>query len=160
MARITFSGLDGYMEQLNRLGENVEEIVGKSIYQGADILANEVKDGIDGLKTDGEHTTPYETDRRTKQKEGLKEGFGIAKMQNNNGFSNVLVGFEGYNSQVTTKKYPQGQPNKMVARIFNSGTSFNRKQPFFDKAVRMSRKKVQEKMKEVFEGEVENIMKE
>ncbi|MDD3394176.1 MAG: hypothetical protein PHG19_06000 [Anaerotignum sp.] len=160
MARITFTGLSEYMEKIQRLGMNAEEIAGKAIYEAAGILANEVKSGINGLDAEGDgNVTADETERRKKQKDGLKDGFGIAVIRNDNGFINVLVGFGGYND-VRTPKFKNGQPNQMVARIFNSGTSHNRKQPFFDNAVKLSRKRVQLKMKEIFENEIENIMRE
>ena len=87
------------------------------------------------------------------------ESFGIAKMQDDHGFRNVKIGFDGYN-EVKTKSFPNGQPNVMVARIFNSGTSFSSKQPFFDKAVRATRSTAKQKMIEVAEKELEKIAKE
>lgn len=157
MGRITFTGLSEYMEKIQRLGLNTEEIAGKAIYEAAGILANEAKSGIDSL--DIGDTTDYETERREKQKDGLKDGFGIATMRNDSGFINVLVGFGGYNS-VKTPMFKNGQPNQMVARIFNSGTSHNRKQPFFDSAVKSSRGRIKSKLKEVFESEMERTMRE
>lgn len=157
MARITFTGLDGYIESLERLGKSTGKAAGKAVYEAAGILADEVKKGIQGL--DAGDKTPQETERREKQKEGLEKSFGIAGIREDNGFINVLVGFEGYND-VKTQKFPNGQPNQMVARIFNSGTSHNRKQPFFDNAVRSTKSRAKAKMKEIFENEIEKIMKE
>lgn len=160
MAKISFTGLDSYMEKLQKLGQNADEFASKAIYEAAGIVADEIRSGIDSLDVNGEeNATKYEVERREKQKQGLIESFGIANAQNDNGFINVKVGFEGYN-QIKTPKYPRGQPNKMVARIFNSGTSYNRKQPFFDTAVRISKKRAQLKMKEVFESEIEKTIKE
>lgn len=36
---------------------------------------------------------------------------------------NVKIGFDGYNN-IRSKRWPQGQPNQMVARAIESGTSW------------------------------------
>ena len=157
MARIKIYGFKKYEEQLENLSRSISEIEGKAIYEGAGLVADAVREGIDSIKTDGNST--WEKTRREKQNQGLKDGFGIAPLQDDNEFLNVKLGFNGYNSSVETKKFPNGQPNAMVARVFNSGTSVVTKQPFFDEAVRKMRKPAQEKMKEVFENEIDEIMK-
>ena len=69
------------------------------------------------------------------------------------------MGFDGYNS-VTTLKYPTGQPNVMVARMFNSGTSSMSKQAFFDQAVNASRAAAKNTAVQKIEQEFEKINKE
>ena len=72
------------------------------------------------------------------QKKGLLEGFGVSPIQNSDGYINVKIGFAGYNS-VKTKKYPKGQPNALIARVTNSGSSYRQKTRFVDKAVSSTR---------------------
>ena len=60
-------------------------------------------------------------------------------MQNENGYINVKLGFDGYNS-VKTKKYPKGQPNALIARVTESGSSYRTKTPFIRPAVRATKK--------------------
>lgn len=156
MAKITFHGLSEYITALERLNRNISEIEGQAIYESAKVVADAVRDGINGLKTAGRK--PYERKRREEQKKGLQESFGISSLRNDNGFLNVKLGFDGYNS-VETRKFPNGQPNAMIARVFNSGTSHNTKQPFFDKAIRATRQKALEKMKECLEQGIEQEMK-
>lgn len=156
MAKITFHGLSEYITALERLSRDISEIEGQAIYESAKVVADAVREGIDGLKTDGRK--PYERKRREEQKKGLQESFGISPLRDDNGFLNVKLGFNGYNS-VETRKFPNGQPNAMVARVFNSGTSHNKKQPFFDKAIRATRQKALEKMKERLEQGIEQEMK-
>lgn len=157
MANIKIYGFKKYEKQLEDLSRNISEIEGQAIYESAKVVADAVRDGIDGLKTDGRK--PYERKRREKQKQGLQESFGISPLRDDNGFLNVKLGFNGYNSRVETKQFPNGQPNAMVARVFNSGASGVTKQPFFDKAVRRMRKPAQERMKQVLEDEIEKIMR-
>lgn len=157
MAKAKVYGLDEYSKLISQASKEVEHIVDTSIYAGANIIADSIKDGIRGLRTSGR--SEWETRKREKQKQGLIESFGIAKMQDDHGFRNVKIGFDGYN-EVKTKSFPNGQPNVMVARIFNSGTSFSSKQPFFDKAIRATRSTAKQKMIEVAEKELEKIAKE
>ena len=64
----------------------------------------------------------------------MLEGFGIARMQDENGYFNVKVGFDGYNAN-KTKKWPNGKPNSMIARSIEGGTSWKPKHPFVAPAV-------------------------
>ena len=161
MAKITFSGLDTYMEQLERLGQNSETAAKVALYEGAKIAADEMRESIRALPTQEEWGTKSDPARgiKKKQKQGLLDGFGISPMQNENGSINVKIGFHGYNA-FKTKQYPNGQPNAMIARAVESGTSFLRKTPFVARAVRKTKQRAEERMKEVFEDEIEKIMKE
>lgn len=161
MAKITFSGLDTYMEQLERLGQNSENAAKMALYEGARIAADEMRESIQRLPTQEEWGSKTEPAKGIKkvQKQGLLDGFGISPMQNEDGCINVKIGFHGYNA-FKTKQYPNGQPNAMIARSVESGTSFQRKTPFVARAVRKTKQRAEAKMKEIFENEIEKIMKE
>ena len=91
------------------------------------------------------------------QKQGLINGFGIAPMQNDNGYLHVKLGFDGYNS-VKTKNYPNGQPNSVIARSVNSGTSFRQRIPFVDNAVSRAKAAAEEKMIKKLDTEIKDVM--
>ena len=80
------------------------------------------------------------------EKQGLLEGFGISPMENENGYYNVKLGFDGYNS-VKTHKYKQGQPNVLIARITESGSSYRAKTPFIRPAVNSTKNEAIKKQK-------------
>ena len=155
MARISIYGLEELQKKLERTEKSITKIQGTAIYAGADVLADAIKSGIQNIRTDGPSAS--ETARRKKQKQGLIESFGIAPMQNDNGFINVKLGFDGYND-VDTPSYPKGQPNAMVARMYNSGTSSLSKQAFFDKAVRSARNPAKKKVQQVLEDEINKLI--
>ena len=92
------------------------------------------------------------------QRDGLIESFGISKMQDSNGYINVKLGFDGYNS-IRTQKYPQGQPNVLIARIYENGGSTAEKQPFIKPALNKTRKAAQAKMAEVIDAETAKLMR-
>ena len=78
-------------------------------------------------------------------------------MKDDAGYLNVKIGFDGYNA-MRTEKYPQGQPNQLVARGVESGTSWKQKHPFVRPAINASRKRAEAKMAEVLDKEIEKVM--
>ena len=159
MARIktTFSdGINEYLQTLNRLGKEIEGISKQAIYEGAKIIADEIKNNIEALPTDEEWGTPkkMKAGPTKAEKENIAWGLGIAHMQDNKGTINTKIGYDdaGYDEN--------NKPIQMIARSVNSGTSFMKKNPFFEKGVRNSRNKAKQKMIEVAEKELEKIAKE
>lgn len=139
MAKITFKGLEEYELLLSRLGKETGRIAGKAIYEGADIVADAVRQNISSLPQ-----------RTGVTKRGLEEGFGIAPLQDDNGYINVKLGFDGYNAN--------GVPNVLMARLYESGKSNMPKNAFVRKAVNRSRKQAEAKMAEVIDSEIKKIM--
>lgn len=155
MARLNVGrGLEEYLSQLGNLEFYAEEQIGKAIYYGADIVADAVKEAIDTIpsRENGSAKGIYEDQRK-----GLKDGMGIARMRNDNGYFNVSIGFDGYNTHAT-KTYPKGQPNAMIARAMERGTSFAPKSPFVNKAVNRVKQKAEEKMQETLDKEIKKTM--
>lgn len=147
MANIKLKGFEDYERIIWNLEQNTEDIVASSIYEGAKVVADAVKIQINGIRSDG--PSEYEKRRRLIQIRGLKESMGISSMRNDNGFINVKIGFDGYNEL--------GQPNVMIARVFESGTSFSSKQPFFKRAINQSRKTCETKMKLEIDKQIKAI---
>ena len=139
MARLRFTGLKDYEMQLSRLKRGADEIAGKAIYAGSEIIADAIKQSIQGLPS-----------RTGATKQGLLDGFGIAPLQNDSGYLNVKTGFDGYNAK--------GVPNALMARVYESGTSKVPKHPFVRPAINASRKRAEAKMAEVLDEEIKKIM--
>ena len=161
MATLTFRGLEEYEAQISRIFKDTEKICGRVTYAGAKIIADEIKKGIESLPVITGHGTeekPLPGGVTAVQKAGLIDGFGISGLQNDNGFYNVKIGFDGYN-RTRTEMYPQGQPNQLVARGVESGTSWKQKKPFIRPAINRARKRAEQEMKNVFDTEIEKIAK-
>lgn len=164
MATLKMQGLEEFERMLSKLSslETVESICGNTIYEGAKIVADAISAEIDALPTVDPRSRGTESRKldglTSLQKKGLADGFGITPMRNEGGYYNVKLGFDGYN-QVKTKKYPSGQPNVMIARSINSGTSFRAKNAFVDRAVRSSRKQAEEVMLQTAESEFQKLTK-
>ena len=159
MAKFQFEGVDKLVAEYEKLEKNTEQVIGKAIYNGAGVVAKAIKSSIESISTDNRYGTPENptTGPSTIQKIGLQHALGIAKLRNDNGFRNVKIGFDGYNN-VKTKRWPQGQPNMMVARAIESGTSWMQKQPFMRKAEQSSRSQCEKVMSETVDKEIQRII--
>lgn len=159
MAKIDFKGIDDYAKALGTLWKESENIVKKAVYEGADVVANEIKQGLRSIPVDervGAEENPV-TGVGRRQKADLINGFGLSPMENKDGYINTKAGFDGYGS-IKTKKYPKGQPLAMLMRSVESGTSFRKKTPVIRKAVTRARKPAEAKMAETVEAEIKKIM--
>lgn len=156
MAKLKFKGLEEYEKQLIKLQSISRACVGEAIHDGAAVVADAVKQAIESLPVDNRLVKDGEmlNGVSTLQKQGLIESFGIAKLQDDNGYINVKLGFDGYNG-VRTASYPSGQPNAVIARSVNSGTSFRRRIPFVDNTVRAKKAACEAMMKKKFDEVLE-----
>lgn len=160
MAKITMEGLDEYTKALSRLQTGVKDkVIGPAIYQGAEIVADRVRAEIQSLPVDGGHGTPANPlmGPNQIQKDALLASFGISRMQEDDGVYNVKLGFEGYNP-IRTRRWPNGQPNAMIARAIERGTSFLQKNPFMKRATGSSKIHALEAMKKSVERDITDIM--
>lgn len=155
MARFKVNpNLDKYNKQLEQLQlETRDKIIGEAVYKGAGIVADAVRANINGLRTSND----FHKALTPKQKEGLLSGLGISRMKDENGFINVKIGFNGYNS-IRNKRYPNGQPNALVARSIEKGTSTAPAQRFVAPAVKRAQSSAESAMQDVVESEINKIM--
>ena len=161
MAKITFPGLNDYELMISKLSKGVDDIAGKAIYAGAGIVADAIKENIKALpivRGYGTTENPLPGGVTAPQKAGLIDGLGISPMQSDAGYLNVKIGFDGYNA-TKTDKYPQGQPNQLVARGVESGTSWKKKSPFIRPAINASKSRAEAEMARILDQEIEKITK-
>mgnify|MGYP007061163747 CR=1 FL=1 len=70
MANVKIYGLEQFAGKLSRLSAETEQIVGRGLHDGAAVMADRIKTGIAGIRTDG--PSDWEHQRREKQKAGLR----------------------------------------------------------------------------------------
>lgn len=161
MATIQFKRGDEYLAKIARLEASLKsQVLGEAIYGAAGIVADEIRSSLERVPTDeGYGTRESPTQGPTAyQVRGLADSLGIASMQDDGtGYLNVKIGFDGYNG-IKTQRWPNGQPNQMVARSVESGTTWMKKNPFVRKAVTASRKRAVEYMKDSVDRSIEEIM--
>lgn len=159
MAKLKMQGLEKYEQQLLKLKDISREAIGQAIYDGAGIVADQVMANIQSLPVDERGYTKEGTLHgvTSLQKAGLAEGFGIAKLQDEGGYAHVKLGFNGYNG-VKSKRYPNGQPNSMIARSVNSGSSFRDRIPFVDNAVSAKKSAAEQAMIKKFDSVIQKAL--
>lgn len=155
--------LEDYAMELARLSNGSGKILGKAVYAMADIVANAIRENIDEMDSspDIEGIKAWKEGRKanltSSEKKALQDGFGISTMQRTDGYYNVKLGFDGYDS-VKTDSYPKGRPIVMIARSLESGSSVREKHPFIRPAVNSSKKAALEACQRIIEEEMKNQM--
>lgn len=148
--------LDNLINDLERLSAESKMIVEAGVYDGAGVVADEYRRQIEAVPVDNwgyarnDEVLHGITDA---QKAGLLEGMGIAPFKRSLNTSQTKIGISGYNN-VQTKKYPNGQPNILIARSICAGTSFRQKFDFAGRAKRGSRQKALETMETTLKKEI------
>lgn len=143
MAKFKMEGLDEYVSALVMLGRVTTGMIKRAVFDGAAIVADEVRAGINALpegKGEDAGTT----------KNGLKNGLGLSHMRNDKGYINTALGFSGYNAR--------GVPNVLMARIMESGTSKTSKHPFIRPALSRSKARAEAAMAASIDKDISKIM--
>ena len=150
--KFRFKGLNEYVEELVQIS-NVfasQYVVELALTDGADVVADETRKALENLEVDNR---PFVPDGRRSilevQKRALLDSFGITPVQQKYNMIDVKTGFDGYNKL--------GQPNVVIARSLESGTSFMPKNPIISKATRRARKDCLEAMQNRITKEIELI---
>ena len=160
MAVIQFKRGDEYLMKISKLEAALkDEVCGAAIYGAAGIVADEIRSQLKAVPTDEGYGTASEPTRGPKagQKEGLLDALGISSMEEKSGYYDVKIGFDGYNG-IKTKRWPNGQPNQMVARSIERGTSWMKANAFVKRAMAATRKRALEFMKHSVDESIRKIM--
>lgn len=159
MPSFKVDGMDEFVNLCLKTDRTLTRVIGKSIYPAGKHMGNAIKKSLKNIKEDsGSHRHGLRKGPTSAQKKALIESYGIAKMHAGSNGYNVKIGFDGYNG-IVTKKYPKGQPNAMIARSVNSGTSFMEAQPFMDATVAKETDATVEIIKDRFENEMQKLWK-
>lgn len=158
MARFKFTGVEELVAQFQTLGNETDEMVRRAVYNGAKVLADGLRQELQTLPVDD---SKYEKDKRrtsvmTIQKNGLIHGLGVTPMKDDNGFINVKIGFDGCNN-LKTKAFPNGQPNMMIARSLEAGTSYLERNPIITKTANKLKKKCEQAMQESLDRDIKAV---
>lgn len=164
MARVKARDLSEYIKLLNNLGglAEIHRVCKTALYDGAAVIADAVKAEIEALPVDNKaHGSPEHpiSTVTSVEKAGLKWGFGIAPMRNENLMWTTQAGFSDYNL-AHTAAFPNGQPNAMIAASVNFGTSWRTPTHFIEKAKRKAVAKANAAMAATAENTIRQIMEE
>lgn len=160
MATLKFKGIDEYVDKLDQAQEQANGILKRALYDGAGVLADEVRKEIQVLPVQRTNPAPGEhlNGVFSYEKDGLLNSMGVAKMRNDGGHIGTRIFFDGYN-RMRSKKYPNGHPNALIARSINAGTSVRTKIPFLNRAASKAKAKVEAAMQARLDSDLNKIMK-
>ena len=150
-------GFEEISKMLNSLGENAQKVASKGLYEGAGVMAAEIKEGAGKINTAPFHYAVFVTrEPSPEEKEIVQKGMGIAKFKKNGADVNTSVGYgnAGYAMLAGKRK-----PIPLIANAINSGTSFMKRQPFFRRAVVQGTAKAEEAIVEKIEAEIDALTK-
>ena len=153
------TGMEEISELLEKMDQAAPGVAARALYEGADVMAEEINRGAKGIVTMNEW---YAVDGWTRlpdpeEKEAVVNvGAGIAKFDKNGKEIDTSVGYSGAGYAMV---HGQWKPIPLIANSINSGTSFMKKQPFFRKAVNSGSKKAMQVMKESVEADFNAMTK-
>ena len=152
MAKCEVISIDNFLKDMDARSKEFGDMAGKAMYQGAAIMADQLRQNIQNLP---ERSPAVKRDEMVRgvtkvQKEAMLNGMGVSKMMNKDGTYDIKIGFQGYDGEVT-KAYPKGHPISMIARSVESGTSFLQKTPFIRPAYQAAHESAEAAMKKEIE---------
>ena len=163
MAKFEMRGIEKYLNQLRALEKGTDAVCKAAVYAGAKVLADGIKAEILSLDrvTDAEAKAAWREKEPVKisvsQKIGLAKSLGVTPIRDKYGSFDAKIGFDGYND-VKTDRWPQGQPNQLIARACESGTSAMLKQPFIRPTERRLKDEVLRAMEEAADKKTQEIL--
>lgn len=136
-------GIDKYIQNMTNLALEFEEITKRGVYDGMKVVADAIVANIGGIPT-GKGVSEAD-------KESLRSGFGISRIENRGGTINAKTGFAGRNSK--------GQKNASVARSIESGTSYRSKYSFVGTAGRAAKAAAEQAIAKTIDDEINKRMR-
>lgn len=140
MAKITFEGFESYKKQLEELGRRSDAIIKPAVYDGAAVLAEEVKRSLRRVLSD-------------KATGDLVDSLGLTKMVDEQGYVYTKLGFVGYDRKKAA--------NMVKAQVLERGRRDQPKRikkPFMSAAIRAAKAKTVEAMDATCNDRVQKIM--
>lgn len=163
MAKLNIKGLDHYVAKIVAMEKSTDAIVKPAIYDGSAVLFKAIKSELEALPTDEVWRNPSQTYPSPKgikeeQKKGLLDGIGFSTMETKNGITTLRIGFDGYNN-LSTSRFPNGEPNAFVARELVLGSSRVPRIDFIKRATKKVKQQAEAEMVKTAEKQIEKIMK-
>lgn len=152
-----------YLKQLEHVSWATSSVCKAVVYKGAGVVANEIKAGIHNLRVVSDKHALAAARKSVptlisySQREALRNSFGVAPITDKHGVVSTKLGFDGYN-EIQTDRWPGGQPNQLIARACESGSTAMIKQPFMRPAERRSKDEALREMAQTADAEIQKII--
>ena len=154
---VKVNGLETISMMLQDLGDKAEGIASRGLFEGAGIMADEIRKEAAGIRTGP--GASRESARYATQEEKqivMNAAAGIAKFKKNGTEVDTSIGFRnaGY-AEINGKRVPIPK----IVNAINSGTSFMHKQPFVRKAANRAKERASEAIRASIEADLNKITK-
>ena len=154
---VKVNGLETISMMLQDLGDKAEGIASRGLFEGAGIMADEIRKEAAGIRTGP--GASRESARYATQEEKqivMNAAAGIAKFKKNGTEVDTSIGFRnaGY-AEINGKSVPIPK----IVNAINSGTSFMHKQPFVRKAANRAKERASEAIRASIEADLNKITK-
>ena len=152
-------GMSELSELLDKMEQRAPAVAAQALYDGAGIMAEEIRKGAGTIKTAPFRYTKNGTRLPSPEEKAIvvSAGAGIAKFDKNGTEVDTSVGYRSSGYAMLGKKK---KPIPLIVNSINSGTSFMNKQPFVRKAARTGAPKAMTAMKAKIEEAFEAMTKE
>ena len=153
--KFRFKGVQEYINKLEKLSDMSLELtaIEEAVKAGAAVVADESRKGLEEMPVDDRrYVEGKRNGLRTVQKVGLLNSWGITDPDSQRNFINVKTG-------VSREKNKLGEPNVVVARRLERGTSWMNANPVISKANRRSRQRCVDAMMNVIDKYINYCMK-
>ena len=154
---VKVNGLETISMMLQDLGDKAEGIASRGLFEGAGIMADEIRKEAGSIRTGP--GASRESARYATQEEKqivMNAAAGIAKFKKNGTEVDTSIGFRnaGY-AEINGKRVPIPK----IVNAINSGTSFMHKQPFVRKAANRAKERASEAIRASIEADLNKITK-
>lgn len=155
---LEMKGITELENKLKRMGDGARGIAAHGLYDGAGVMADELKSEAENIQTEEFHYTVFGTRLPSPEEKEIvmKAGAGIARFKTNGSEVHTSVGYRnaGYDMLAGRRK-----PIPKIVNAINSGTSFMKKQPFVRKAATRGATKAEAAIIKSIEERFDEIMK-
>lgn len=149
-------GMEQISELLDKMEQEAPKVAAGALYEGAGIMADEIRKGAESIQTAPFHYAKNGTRLPSPEEKAIvtSVGAGIARFSKNGTEVDTSVGYRnaGY-AELNGKK----KPIPVIVNSINSGTSFMKQQPFVRKAKRDGGTKAMARMQAYIENAFEKI---
>ena len=150
------SGLEELERRLQQIGEGADRLASAGLFDGAGIMADEIKKGAASIKTAPFHYAREGTRLPSPEEKAIVEAAsaGIAKFDKGADSVDTSVGYRNAGYAMLGNKE---KPIPQIVNAINSGTSFMQKQPFVRKAAKNGQNKAIQAMKDKIDSAFEAL---
>lgn len=153
--KFRFKGIDEYIARLERITNpyTAEEMIEKAVEDASKIVDQQTLKELQALPVDNRQYVDGKRDGILQvQKDALIKSFGTSPIENKNDFINDKTGVD---RSVNKLK----QPQVVIARRLENGTSYMKKNPVFSRASRKARKPCLEEMQNSLDKSYKALMR-